>query len=87
MLGMSYPLPMSKPGKGGRSAWIEREGDPRTVYTINLYASQREWLTKMRSQDDGGGAAWIRKLIDAAMARERKKTEAAKTRRGKGRKA
>jgi hypothetical protein len=63
---MSYDVGVSKPGKGGRSAWVEREGDERVLWSVNLYRSQLEWVKRR----PGGGAEWLRQLIDRHKRRE-----------------
>ena len=60
---MPYDGAVTKKGVGGKPAWPERPGDPRTTWLVNLYVSQKEWLTSRPE----GGAAWLRAKIDEAM--------------------
>jgi hypothetical protein len=63
---MDYDAEVTKPKKGGRPAWIEREGDGRVLYTAWLYESQLEWIKR------NGGAAWLRAQIDRRIKREQR---------------
>ena len=56
---------MTKAGKGGRPAWVERPGDPKVLYTVNLYRSQLDWIKA------NGGAEWLRSQIEKAMRKKK----------------
>lgn len=63
IVGVSYDETVTKPKRGGRPAWVERQDDPRVLYNLLLYRSQHEWIKA------NGGAELIRKMIERAMRR------------------